>query len=152
METKIEKVAEKIANELEIEKTQELVKDITTALSALVLLRGEEVLERRDARKEKIIDGSRLLGGIDDVVDYLSYLRKDGYHKIYETWDGDRGTIFKAIKIGKETDEEYYSRLIGVIRPYLKKYWKEEEEKSLWELMQEINEWANGLNLKSVNR
>lgn len=151
METKIEKLAEKIANELRIAKTQELVKDIKTALSALVLLKGKEVLERRDARKEKIIDGSRLLGDIDDVVEYLSYLRKDGYHKIYETWDGDRGTIFKAIKIGKETDEEYYSRLIGAIRPYLKKY-EPQPEKSLWELMQEINEWANGLNLKSVNR
>ena len=140
---KIEKLAEKIVTELEIVKTQELVKDIKTALSALVLLRSEEVLERRDARKEKIIDGSRLLGDIDDVVEYLSYLRKDGYHKIYETWDSDRGTTFKAIKIGMESDEEYYHRLYVAIKPYLK--CKEEEEKSLWELMKEMEKWVNGL-------
>lgn len=152
METKIEKLAEKIANELKIVKTQELVKDIKTALSALVLLKGKEVLERKECgKKSKEIDGSRLVGNLDKIKEFLSSLQKEGYYAIYEFYDNVRGSTTIAYKLRKETDEEYYNRLIGAIRPYLKKY-EPQPEKSLWELMQEINEWANGLNLKSVNR
>ena len=139
-----EKLAEKIANELQVEKTQDLVKDIKTALSALVLLRGEEVLERKECgRTTKLIDGSRLVGNLDQIKDYLSSLQKEGYYAIYEFHDNVRGSTTIAYKLRKETDEEYYTRLIGAISPYLKKY-EPQPEKSLWELMQEMYEWANG--------
>lgn len=100
-------------------------------------------------REEITIDSDKLFSkNIDDTIDYLLELKKDGWTGIDEEWSGYEDNYFVACKYIKEPDDAYKDRIEKLIRdciPGILEDEKEikEKEEMIEKLKKELNELKN---------
>ena len=97
-------------------------------------------------REEITIDSDKLFSvNIDDSINYLLELKKDGWTGIDEKWSGYEDNYFVACKYIKEPEDAYKERLENLIKGYIpdilveEKKIKEKEE-MIEKLKKELNE------------
>lgn len=104
-------------------------KYIERALVALSKAENHDALLRAKVEHSEYIDEKNLFCEIDEIIAFLTSLKKTGYTSIYQRWSGYEDNYFVAVKISDETDDEYHERLADTIAPYIEGYLKEDDEK-----------------------
>ncbi len=100
-------------------------------------------------REEITIDSDKLFAAnIDDSINYLLELKKDGWVGIDEAWSGYEDNYFVACKYIKEPDVVYKDRIEKLIKGYIPGILEEEKkikkkEKMIEKLKKELNELKN---------
>ena len=112
--------------------------------------RHDGVLGRLMVNHGKVLDTDKLFNSIGKMIKFLTSLKEEGYESISEEWSGYESNYFIANKHELETDEEYASRVYGVINREINciKDEAEEKEKKLKEierLESEIRKLKQGL-------
>ena len=98
-----------------------------------------------DYREEITIDSDKLFSKIDDSINYLLELKKDGWVGIDEAWSGYEDNYFVACKYIKEPDDVYKDRIEKLIKGYIpgileKEKKIKEKEEMIEKLKKELNE------------
>ena len=98
--------------------------------------RHDGVLGRLMVNHGKVLDKDKLFNSIGKMIKLLTSLKEEGYETISEMWSGYETNYFVADKRELETDEEYASRIYGVINREIGciKDEAEEKEKKLKEI------------------
>lgn len=102
-----------------------------------------------DYREEITIDSDKLFApNIDDTINYLLELKKDGWTEIDEEWSGYETNYFVACKYIKEPEDAYKDRLESLIKEYIPGILEEEKkikekEEMIEMLKKELNELKN---------
>lgn len=104
-------------------------KYIEKALIAMSQSTSCEEVIRMKTEHTDFINEEDLFCGIDKAIAYLTSLKEKGYTSIEQRWSGYEDNYFIAIKISDESDIEYYKRLADAVKPYIKKFLKEDDEK-----------------------
>ena len=100
-------------------------------------------------REEITIDSDKLFAAnIDDSINYLLELKKDGWVGIDEAWSGYETNYFVACKYIKEPEDAYKERIENLIKEYIPNILEEEKkikekEEMIEKLKKELNELKN---------
>lgn len=113
-----------------------------------IMEHNKGLLNKIDVKRTKEISKEDLFGNIDDVISFLTSLKKDGYDEIDEKWSGYEDNYFQAEKYTKETDEELYSRIAVKVAEradflLIEKKKNAEKERRIKELEEKIRRLKN---------
>lgn len=114
----------------------------------------DEFLENEDVEKiivnhELDLDHDKLFADkIEDSIAYLTKLKDKGYSSVEERWAGYEDNYFVAVKIEKETDDEFALRIAKAIELRIEMEVNEEEkqrkiDKQIEELQDKIKKLQN---------
>lgn len=84
---------------------------------------NKEELKRKIVNHPLYINCSTFCDGIENVINYLTSLKEQGYTEINTCYDD-----FEAYKYGEEEDEEYQIRIDKLIRDEIEHIRKKEEQ------------------------
>lgn len=112
--------------------------------------RHDGVLSRLMVNHGKVLNRYELFTSINKMIKLLTSLKEKGYESISEEWSGYETNYFVADKHELETDEEYASRVYGVINREIDCIKDEAEEKEnklkeIHRLESEIHKLKKGL-------